>query len=63
MRVDATCPDIRKTGINLLPDVNAIHKIVPSRSIGQSSDKSDGFRLNVPAFGGSLRHKINVATR
>ena len=56
MRVRVTVTKVGKSGLNLLPDVDAIHEVVPSRRRWQAANKLDGFGLNVSALRYSCRH-------
>ena len=42
----ATSLEIRKASFNLLPDVDAIHEIVPRRRSGETPHELDRFSLN-----------------
>jgi hypothetical protein len=58
----APTSEVRQAGLNLLPDVDAVHEIVPRRGLWETSNELDGLRLNALTLRGCGRHGMKLGT-
>lgn len=62
MAMHAPSSKIRQAGLNLLPNVDAVHDIVPCRRFWEAANQLDGLRFNALTLYGCGGHEVKLAT-